>query len=71
VCTCIVPAGDDPPSLSELRDFLGQSLARHKLPDEMAVVDAIPRTVIGKVDRAALVATVLADEASRQRLRPR
>ncbi len=70
VCTCIVPAGDTPPTLSELREFLGRSLARHKLPDELALVDGIPRTVIGKVDRAALVATVLADEPARQRLRP-
>ncbi|MGI9023342.1 MAG: class I adenylate-forming enzyme family protein [Acidimicrobiales bacterium] len=71
VCTCIVPAGDHPPSLTELRDFLGQSLARHKLPDELALVDGIPRTVIGKVDRPALVATVLADDRPRQRLRSR
>jgi len=71
VCTCIVAAGDVPPTLLELREFLGQSLARHKLPDELALVDGIPRTVIGKVDRPALVATVLADEPARQRLRPR
>ncbi len=72
VCTCIVPAGDrPPPTLTELRDFLGESLARHKLPDELAVVDGIPRTTIGKVDRRALVAAVLADERPRQRLRPR
>ncbi len=70
VCTCIVPASDTPPTLIELREFLGRSLARHKLPDELALVEGIPRTVIGKVDRAALVAIVLADEPARQRLRP-
>ncbi|MDQ6911013.1 MAG: fatty acid--CoA ligase family protein, partial [Actinomycetota bacterium] len=70
VCTCIVPAGDDPPNLAELREFLSESLARHKLPDELAVVDAIPRTVIGKVDRHALAAAVTA-KGSLQRLRPR
>jgi len=70
VCTCIVPAGEHPPTLSELRDFLGRSLARHKLPDELALVDDIPRTVIGKVDRPALVATVLANEPARQRMKP-
>jgi len=59
------------PSETELREFLGRSLARHKLPDELALVEGIPRTVIGKVDRPALVATVLADEPARQRLRPR
>jgi len=72
VCLCIVPtAGEDPPTLDELRHFLGQSLARHKLPDELALVDGIPRTVIGKVDRPVLVATVVADERPRQRVRPR
>ncbi len=70
VCSCIVPATDEPPTLAELRDFLGQTLARHKLPDELALVDGIPRTILGKVDRPALVATVLADDAARQRLRP-
>lgn len=70
VCACIVAANHKPPTLLELRDFLGRSLARHKLPDELAVVDAIPRTVIGKVDRPALTATVVASEPSRQRLRP-
>jgi len=71
VCLCIVPAGAPPPTLAELRDFLGQSLARHKLPDEMALVDEIPRTVIGKVDRPALVALVVADERPRQSVRRR
>jgi acyl-CoA synthetase (AMP-forming)/AMP-acid ligase II len=61
ICLCVVPAGGTRPGLAELRDFLGRTLARHKLPDELAVVDAIPRTKIGKVDRPALVATVTAE----------
>ena len=71
ICACIVPAADDGPDLSELRSFLGRSLARHKLPDELAVVSAIPRTKIGKVDRPALVAAVLAGGGPTERLRPR
>ena len=53
ICACVVagPAGR-PPALGELRDFLAPVLARHKLPDELCLVDAIPRTKIGKVDRA-------------------
>ncbi|MDP8969303.1 MAG: acyl--CoA ligase [Actinomycetota bacterium] len=68
VCACVVPAGPRPPDLAELRSFLGARLARHKLPDELCLVDAIPRTVIGKVDRPALAARVL-EGAPRQRVR--
>lgn len=70
ICACIVPAELAPPSLADLRAFLAPTLARHKLPDEACVVPGIPRTSIGKVDRAAL--TVLATEPGRrrERLRP-
>ncbi|MDQ4070314.1 MAG: acyl--CoA ligase [Actinomycetota bacterium] len=70
VCACIV-AADGGPDLAELRSFLGDVLARHKLPDELCVVQAIPRTKIGKVDRAALRATVLGEGSTRERWRPR
>lgn len=70
VCACVVPsATEPPPDLAGLRAFLGDVLARHKLPDELAVVETIPRTKIGKVDRAALRAAVAA--APRERWRAR
>ncbi len=71
ICACVVAAGEAPPDLGALREFLAPVLARHKLPDELCLVDAIPRTKIGKVDRPALRATVLADGRPRERLRPR
>jgi len=71
ICVCVVPAGVDAPDLAGLRDFLAPVLARHKLPDELCLVEAIPRTKIGKVDRPALRATVLAGGRARQRWRPR
>lgn len=71
ICLCVVPDGDTSPALAELRAFLGLTLARHKLPDELAVVDAIPRTKIGKVDRGALVATVTAEGRVTERVRAR
>ncbi|MGH9279378.1 MAG: 2,3-dihydroxybenzoate-AMP ligase, partial [Acidimicrobiales bacterium] len=58
------------PDLRQLRDFLAPTLARHKLPDELCVVGAIPRTKIGKVDRHALAAMVLANGRERERWRP-
>jgi len=69
ICACVVPAGADAPDLPALRDFLAPVLAHHKLPDELCLVEAIPRTRIGKVDRPALQAEVLADGCSRQRWR--
>jgi fatty-acyl-CoA synthase/2,3-dihydroxybenzoate-AMP ligase len=71
ICACVVPAGAGAPALAELRDFLAAVLARHKLPDELCVVAAIPRTKIGKVDRPALTAAVLAGGDRCERWRPR
>ncbi|MDP8931273.1 MAG: acyl--CoA ligase [Actinomycetota bacterium] len=70
ICACIVPASEDAPHLAALRSFLATSLARHKLPDELCVVDAIPRSKIGKVDRRALRALVVDGDRPRERLRP-
>ncbi len=51
----IVPRDStDPPSLGELRDFVGAELASFKRPDRLAVVPALPVTPMYKVDRAAL-----------------
>ncbi len=70
ICACIVP-GLDRPHLAQLRSFVGEALARHKLPDELCLVGEIPRTKIGKVDRAALTALVTGEDLPRQRWRPR
>ncbi|MDQ6616551.1 MAG: acyl--CoA ligase, partial [Actinomycetota bacterium] len=72
ICACVVPeVGRRPPDLPALRTFLGQTLAGHKLPDELAVVAHIPRTKIGKVDRAGLAAAVAAAGGANERVRPR
>ncbi len=71
ICACVVPGRAEPPSLEQVRSFLALSLARHKLPDELSLVERIPRTNIGKVDRPALVALVVGGEKAPERLRPR
>jgi acyl-CoA synthetase (AMP-forming)/AMP-acid ligase II len=71
VCACVVPADGGIPDLSDVRDFLGATLARHKLPDELCVLDRIPRSPLGKVDRPVLRSLVVDGDAPRQRLRPR
>ena len=69
ICACIVPKATSPPDLTEVRSHMGATLARHKLPDELCVVEAIPRTKIGKVDRPALQALVVGGDLPRERLR--
>ena len=70
ICACIVVTGPAP-TLDDVRCFLGQTLARHKLPDEVCVVDRIPRTKIGKVERSALATRIVEQDVPRERLRPR
>jgi acyl-CoA synthetase (AMP-forming)/AMP-acid ligase II len=69
VCACVVPAGGAQLTLAELRSALAGELARHKLPDELVLVDSIPRTEIGKVDRRLLAAQVLGGGLEREQLR--
>lgn len=69
VCACVVAGAAGPPTLAALRESLAEQLARHKLPDELCVVDSIPRTEIGKVDRRVLSARVLDGGMARERLR--
>lgn len=44
------------PGLSEqaLRDHLDARLTRYKLPEHLVMVDALPKTAIGKIDKAAI-----------------
>jgi 2,3-dihydroxybenzoate-AMP ligase len=61
--TCAVVVADDPaPTLMELRKLLwDRGLADYKLPDRLEIVEALPLTTVGKVDKRALAATVLGD----------
>ena len=52
----IVPQAESAPDLEELRDFLKQKLPIHMMPSGFAVVDALPLSANGKVDRKALLA---------------
>jgi acyl-CoA synthetase (AMP-forming)/AMP-acid ligase II len=49
-------------SEAELRTLCQEHLARYKVPDEIRIVDALPRNQLGKVHRAVLIAEVR-DEA--------
>jgi len=54
-----VPADPrDPPTLDELRAHAAPYIARHKLPEALKLVDALPLTAMLKVDRRKLSETV-------------
>ena len=55
VVAFVVPRSpDDPPTLSELREGAADRIARFKVPRELVLVDALPRTASGKIRRIAL-----------------
>ncbi len=56
VCAVVVPArADEPPALEELVRFLeAQELSRRKLPERLELVDALPVTASGKVQKHVL-----------------
>ena len=70
ICACIVVGDGGPPTLAGVRARLAERLARHKLPDELCVLDALPRSPLGKLDRPALTALVVDGDAVRTRQRP-
>jgi acyl-CoA synthetase (AMP-forming)/AMP-acid ligase II len=43
-----------PPELADLRTFCKAALADYKAPDRLVVVDALPLTTVGKVDKRVL-----------------
>jgi acyl-CoA synthetase (AMP-forming)/AMP-acid ligase II len=61
-CAFVVPAAGAPTDaptdaealLAQLRSFCREALADYKAPDRLVVVDALPLTSVGKVDKRAL-----------------
>jgi 2,3-dihydroxybenzoate-AMP ligase len=57
-CAYLVPRGQ-PPTHRELTAFLAErGVAAYKLPDRVEIVDAFPRTSVGKIDKKALGRTI-------------
>lgn len=54
--TCaVVVAHGEPPALAALKAYLAElGVAPYKAPDQLEIVDALPRTSLGKVNKAAL-----------------
>jgi acyl-CoA synthetase (AMP-forming)/AMP-acid ligase II len=69
VCACVVPLPGRAPALEGLRAALRDELASYKLPEELCLLERIPRTQIGKVDLGQLRSEVAS--AARQQIRQR
>ena len=55
VCAVVTPAGDTPPTLGELRDFLDEEgVSSWCWPERIEVIDALPRTPLGKIRKIDL-----------------
>jgi non-ribosomal peptide synthetase component E (peptide arylation enzyme) len=55
VCAVVVPADGEKPTLAELAGFLeARRIARQKLPERLELVDALPLTATGKVEKFVL-----------------
>jgi len=50
----VVPHEDTPVAASELIEHCKRNLAPYKVPSQIHLVDALPRTSVGKVDKTAL-----------------
>lgn len=58
VVAVVVSDGAHTPSLVEIQEFAGQSLARYKLPRRVVHIDTMPRNAAGKLDKNGVRAVV-------------
>jgi cyclohexanecarboxylate-CoA ligase len=59
-CACVIPRSGETVSLEELLVlFRERGIAKQKWPEQLLIVDSLPRTSIGKVHRASLRSSVL------------
>ena len=59
ICACVILRPGHQLTLAELAGFLaGQEIDRHKLPEQLAILDSFPLSPIGKVAKNTLAAQV-------------
>lgn len=58
VAVVVARDGSPTPGLEDLRSFAAHRLARHKLPEDLVLLDALPLTPMDKVDRRAVAGLV-------------
>jgi len=73
ICACVIPSTGQSVGLGELRDFLRDRIAPHKLPDELCVMPDFPRLSGGVKIRKfgpGGLAELAAADANRERKHP-
>ena len=64
-CVCVVPkTGHAPPTLADVLAFLGDGFATYKLPERLVLLDELPFTPTGKIQRHRLVKAILDRDAA-------
>ena len=58
----VVAAGATPPSTAEIRAFLSDKVAKWWIPEQVVILDEIPKTSVGKFDKKVLRARHAAGE---------
>lgn len=57
----LVAHGDDQPTLKELKKFVDGKLADYKVPKSLSIVERLPLTPVGKIDKQSIRREFLAD----------
>jgi fatty-acyl-CoA synthase len=62
---CVVPEEGETLTLDDLREHLAPRVAKWWLPDELEIVDEVPKTSVGKFDKKVLRKRLSAEPESR------
>jgi acyl-CoA synthetase (AMP-forming)/AMP-acid ligase II len=72
ICACVIPSAQQKISLEEIREFIKDKIAPHKLPDELCIMDDFPKlsggVKIKKFGKDGLTEMAAKDE-NRERIR--
>ncbi|MGV9860655.1 AMP-binding protein [Gordonia sp. NPDC003425] len=64
VVAVIVPEGSDPPELEHVREFASRKLPPYAIPRRICVVEALPVSMIGKIQRRVVRENIVATDSS-------
>ena len=51
---CVVPDGDEEITLDELKEFLAERVPKWWIPNDMEIIDEVPKTSVGKFSKKTL-----------------